>query len=135
MSNRYDTLIRKVTLERGMSFSLLKALVAVESNFNPRAKSFKGAMGLGQIMPRTAKELEIKNPYDPEENLRGVVKYFEWLLKRPGVRGDVERALSAYNIGIGRVQRHVSRKVSGRFPKQTERYVSNVLRYEKLYEA
>jgi len=100
---------------------LVLALVQVESAFRPRAVSPKGALGLTQLMPATARELGVKDAFDPEQNLDGGVRYLRQLLTRYG--GDVARALAAYNAGPGAVDRH-----QGVPPyRETLQYVRRVL--------
>ena len=96
-SETYDTLITQHAEARGLRPDLVRAVVQVESGYNPRAVSSKGALGLMQLMPSTAAELGVRSPFDPEENIRGGTLYLRQLLDRFG--GSEELALAAYNAG------------------------------------
>ena len=105
---------------QGLSPRLVQAVVQVESGYNPRALSNKGAMGLMQLMPQTARELRVADPYDPDQNIRGGTTY---LRKMMGRFGDLERALAAYNAGPTAVE-----KYRGIPPyRETRNYVRKVL--------
>ena len=110
----------------GLDPELVLAVVGVESAFRPKAVSPKGAQGLMQLMPGTARSLGVADAFDPAQNLDGGVRHLGSLLTLYG--GDVSRALAAYNAGEGAVARH------GGIPpfKETREYVKKVLqRYEK----
>ena len=99
-----DEIILREATRHGVRPELVRAVIQVESAFNPHARSAKGAMGLMQLMPTTASDLRVVNPYDPEQNIRGGVAYLRRLLDR--YDNDEELALAAYNAGPGTVARY-----------------------------
>jgi soluble lytic murein transglycosylase-like protein len=119
--NRYDDLIDAYARQYGVRGDLVRAVIQVESGFNPRARSSKGAMGLMQLMSGTASDLGVTNPYNPEENIRGGVAYLRTLLDR--YSNDEQLALAAYNAGPGAVDRYGNRVPPYR---ETRDYVNRV---------
>jgi soluble lytic murein transglycosylase-like protein len=98
-----DDAINAAANRHNVDPNLVRALVKVESNFNPNAVSRKGAMGLMQLMPQTARRLKLTNPFDPEANIDAGVRHLRDLLDSYG--GDVRLSLAAYNAGTGAVAR------------------------------
>jgi soluble lytic murein transglycosylase-like protein len=116
----FDDDIEQQASAQGVSPELVRAVIQVESGFNSRAVSPKGAMGLMQLMPATARELGVINPFHPGENIRGGVAYLRQLLDR--YDSNVELALAAYNAGPGSVEKY------GAVPpyRETQAYVKKV---------
>jgi soluble lytic murein transglycosylase-like protein len=119
-SSEVESVIEAAAIRHTVDPNLVRALIQVESNFNPRAVSRKGAMGLMQLMPATARSLRVSNPFDPEENVDAGVRHLKGLLQ--SYDGDVTLSLAAYNAGAGAVAR------SGGVPpyRETRNYVRQI---------
>jgi soluble lytic murein transglycosylase-like protein len=119
-SEAIDQAIEEAAARHNVDPTLVKALIKVESNFNPGAVSRKGAMGLMQLMPSTARSLNVTNPFDPQQNVDAGVRHLKGLLENFG--GDVRLTLAAYNAGQGAVMR------SGGIPPylETRNYVRRI---------
>lgn len=118
-STRFSEFIEPLALRHGVNAALVRAVVEVESNYQPSARSRKGAMGLMQLMPATARRYALANPFDPQSNLDAGIRHLRSLLDR----FDVRLALAAYNAGEGAVLRY------GGIPPyaETRSYVTRVL--------
>jgi soluble lytic murein transglycosylase-like protein len=102
--DRFEPLIQEHATRRSLRPELVRAVIQIESGFNPRALSPKGAMGLMQLMPATARSLGVNNPWDPAQNIRGGTDYLRQLLDE--YDGNEELALAAYNAGSGAVAKY-----------------------------
>jgi soluble lytic murein transglycosylase len=124
----FDHYIAEASKKHGVSFPLVKAIIKAESDFNPRAISRKGALGLMQIMPENLEILQISDPFDPWENIMGGTRYFKMMLKR--FKGKLPLSLAAYNAGPTVVDRYQS------IPpfKETENYIEKVMMYYYSYK-
>lgn len=122
-----DEIVTEIAEKFSIDANLVKAIITAESNCNPTAVSSRGAQGLMQLMPKTARELNVTKPLDPKENIVGGVKYIKGLLAS---YGDLRLALAAYNAGPGTVQ-----KYAGIPPyRETINYVKKVIRYYKQFK-
>jgi soluble lytic murein transglycosylase-like protein len=125
--NEIDQLVMEAANKYQLSPSLLKAIIKVESNFNPKAVSPKGARGLMQIMPYNFSSLNIRDPFDPRQNIMGGAKYLRQMFDY--FESDLVKAIAAYNAGPGNVE-----KANG-IPniRETRLYVEKVIRYVEHY--
>jgi soluble lytic murein transglycosylase-like protein len=121
----YGAIISSMSEAHGVDPMLVRALIQVESNYKARAKSHRGAMGLMQLMPATAREYRVRNPYDPKSNIAAGVKHLKSLIDR---LGGVDLALAAYNAGEGAVK-----KFNGIPPyRETRKYVTKILSIARI---
>ena len=127
-NKKYDKIITMASQNHGVSFPLIKAIIQVESGFNHRAVSKKGALGLMQLMPENVRLLRIKDPFDPWENIMGGTQFFKKQLHH--YNGEVKLALAAYNAGPNAVDHYKG------IPPYTEtrNYVKKVIRFYKAYK-
>ncbi|MGH7804682.1 MAG: lytic transglycosylase domain-containing protein [Candidatus Binatia bacterium] len=123
----YDLLILEYARRYKVDAALVKAVIHAESRFDPRARSHKGAVGLMQLMPRTARSYGVRNLTNPRDNIRAGVQHLKRLLSR---HHDVKIAVAAYNAGSHTVRRH------GGVPPypETRQYVTKVMRYHGKYQ-
>jgi soluble lytic murein transglycosylase len=126
-STAYDPLIARAATRHGLPAALVKAVVKAESNFEVAAVSNKGAQGLMQLMPGTADDMGVGDPFRAEDNVYGGTRYLRAMYDR---FGDWERAIAAYNAGPGAVEKH------GGIPPyaETQQYVERVLHYYRRYD-
>lgn len=122
-----DAAVTAASIQHGVDANLIRAVIRAESSGNPLAVSHAGAMGLMQLMPTTARNLGVTDPFDIVQNVNAGTAYLASLLDR--FRGDVELALAAYNAGWPRVQQY------GGIPPfaETQRYVPRVLGFQEEY--
>ena len=123
----YQEIIREYARAYRLEEALVKAVIKAESNYNPQSLSNKGAQGLMQLIPETARLMKVSDPFDPAENIRGGSNYLRLMLDQ--FSGNLDLALAAYNAGPNAVQRH------GGIPPYTEtrQYVQRVRQYLDQY--
>jgi soluble lytic murein transglycosylase-like protein len=126
-AGQYDSIIERAAVSAAVEPNLLRAVIVVESGFNSRAVSKRGAMGLMQLMPATATRYGAANPFDPHDNVHAGAQYLKFLMDRFGQ--DLRLALAAYNAGESAVDRN-----GGQIPPFTETmaYVPRVLRIYQM---
>ena len=126
---RYDAYIREASQLYQLPEAFVRAVVRVESDFNPNVVSNAGAMGLMQLMPQTARSMGVRDPFDPRQNILGGTRYLRVLAN--SFNGDLVLTVAAYNAGGGAVTRY-----RGVPPyAETRRYVQRVLRHYYAYRA
>ena len=124
---KYEDVIQQASRRFGIESTLIKAVIQAESDFNHRAVSHKGAQGLMQLMPETADQMSVDNPFNPEENIFGGTRYLSSLLKR--FNNNKHLALAAYNAGPEKVESY-----NGIPPyRETRIFVKRVLSYYRRY--
>jgi soluble lytic murein transglycosylase-like protein len=127
--SRYNSLIGEAARLYQLPESFIRAVMRVESDFNPTVVSRAGAMGLMQLMPRTARSMGVADPFDARQNIHGGARYLRILANR--FKGDLVLTVAAYNAGEGAVE-----KYNGIPPyKETQRYVRRVLKHYYAYRA
>jgi soluble lytic murein transglycosylase-like protein len=126
-TSNFDNFIISASARHSIDPDLIRAVIKTESDFNSNARSPKGAMGLMQLMPDTARQHNVLDAYDPLDNIEGGVRHLRLLLSR--YRGNLELSLAAYNAGINAVERH------GGIPPyaETRQYVRRVLGFYDGY--
>lgn len=128
LSQDLEDIINDAAAAYGVDADLIRSVIKAESNFEPNSTSSRGAQGLMQLMPATARELGVADPYDPRQNIMGGVRYLRILLDR--YHGDQSLTLAAYNWGMGNVE-----KYPGRLPRETQAYISRVTEYLQAAKA
>lgn len=126
----YERVVEDVSRSYGVESALLHAVISVESRYNPKAVSHRGATGLMQLMPATAKRYGVANAFDPAQNIKGGARYLRDLLEL--FDNNMSLALAAYNAGEQAVFRHGKRIPPYR---ETRNYVSKVLNYYQRYRS
>ena len=126
---RYNNLITEAAQVYQLPYSFIRAVMRVESNFNPTVVSRAGAMGLMQLMPKTARSMGVSDPFDVRQNILGGARYLRILANR--FKGDLILTVAAYNAGEAAVDKH------GGIPpyQETQRYVRRVLKHYYTYRS
>lgn len=127
-TSHFDKYIKEASTEFGVDKALIRAVIHAESGFNPRAISPKGAQGLMQLMPTTARRYGIRRAFEPRENIRGGTRHLAGLIRR--YRGNLTNTIAAYNAGEGAVEQY------GGVPPyaETQQYVRRVLALQTRYK-
>jgi soluble lytic murein transglycosylase-like protein len=120
----FESIIQEAAQRYRVDPGLIRAVIQSESGGNPLAVSRAGARGLMQLMPETAAELGVTNPFDPAQNIMGGTSYLRRLLDR--YRGDVKLALAAYNWGMGNLERHPEA-----MPRETKNFIATVEKFQR----
>lgn len=118
----FEPFIEEASQKFGVGKELIRSVIKAESNFNPKAESRSGAIGLMQLLPATGRELGVTDLYNPRDNILGGTRYLAMLLDR--YEGNLQSALAAYNWGLGNLE-----KSPTRLPKETEQYIQRILGY------
>lgn len=125
---RFHSLVEKAAREHDVDEALLRAVIAVESNYNPNAVSHRGAVGLMQLMPQTARRYGVTDLYDPAQNIQGGARHLRDLLRK--FNNDLNLALAAYNAGENAIAQYGNRVPPYR---ETLAYVPRVLDFYRQY--
>ncbi|WP_373499667.1 lytic transglycosylase domain-containing protein [Desulfococcus sp.] len=127
--NAYDKIILEAARRHEVHPALIKAIIKAESSYNSKAVSKRGARGLMQLMPGTARAMGVKNSFNPSHNINGGTRYFKHLLDE--FEGNIRLALAAYNAGVEKVKKY------GRVPpyKATRSYITKVISYYREYRS
>ena len=127
-NSKYDDYITEAAEKYQIPAAFIRAVIKIESNFNPRAVSRVGAMGLMQLMPETARHMQVDDPFDPRQNIMGGTRYLRRLSDR--YDGDINLVLSGYHAGPGNVEK------AGGIPfEKTQQYVRNVYGWYLRYKS
>lgn len=131
VNTRIDNAISISSKKYGVDENLIRAIIKVESDFNPNCVSSAGAKGLMQLMPENCRDLGVADPFDIEQNIDGGTRHIKEYLDK--YNGDVEMALMAYNGGPTRMARRGVKSINDiyKMPKETQNYVPKVMKYYK----